>query len=117
MGGKKQTKTLERRRVNTMNELWATLWFVSAIYLLIGVFALIWNLIRLPPNFKDKGLVSTCIITATFCCWLMWIVVYMSQMYPLPGVAPQVAFPENFNCSAYDPTINQTSCYTPTSLF
>ena len=40
----------------------------------------------------------------------------MSQMYPLPGVCPQVAWPENYNCTSYPPDAG-VECYEPNSLF
>jgi len=36
----------------------------------------------------NNGLRHTLCTTAVFCCWLMWIIVYMSQMHPL--VRPQL---------------------------
>ncbi|KAL6070808.1 hypothetical protein QOT17_006565 [Balamuthia mandrillaris] len=31
----------------------------------------------------DKSLNRTLAWTALFCCWLLWLCAYMSQMYPL----------------------------------
>merc|ERR1711862_266474 len=96
--------------------LWTTFWFGTAVYWVVGLFFVLWNIIRIPPNFKDKSLVTTCIITATFCTWFMWVVIYMSQMYPLPGVSPQVLWPENYNCTHYPPDAGEI-CYEPNSIF
>merc|ERR1711862_267296 len=43
--------------------LWTTFWFGTAVYWVVGLFFVLWNIIRIPPNFKDKSLVTTCIIT------------------------------------------------------
>mmetsp|Transcript_82894 Transcript_82894/g.124429 ORF Transcript_82894/g.124429 Transcript_82894/m.124429 type:complete len:100 (+) Transcript_82894:103-402(+) len=99
-----------------MLDLWGTFWLGTALYWIVGVLVTIWNLIPIPPNFKDKSLVTTCIITATFCTWFMWVVIYMSQMYPLPGVSPQVLWPENYNCTHYPPDAGEI-CYEPNSIF
>mmetsp|Transcript_35139 Transcript_35139/g.56851 ORF Transcript_35139/g.56851 Transcript_35139/m.56851 type:complete len:81 (+) Transcript_35139:86-328(+) len=73
--------------------LWGVLWLGSAVFLIITIILLVWNYARLPPNFSDKGLLTTIIITATFSMWLMWAIVYISQMYPIPGVAPELLVP------------------------
>mmetsp|Transcript_11075 Transcript_11075/g.45172 ORF Transcript_11075/g.45172 Transcript_11075/m.45172 type:complete len:120 (-) Transcript_11075:227-586(-) len=86
-----------------MNEIWAVLWLGTFVYWAIGIFFLIWNLIPIPPNFSDKGLVATCIVAATFCTWFFWFLIYLSQMYPLPGVAPQILWPEGMEQDYYFP--------------
>mmetsp|Transcript_114757 Transcript_114757/g.161149 ORF Transcript_114757/g.161149 Transcript_114757/m.161149 type:complete len:120 (-) Transcript_114757:221-580(-) len=86
-----------------MNEIWAILWLGTFIYWAVGIFFLIWNLLPIPPNFSDKGLVGTCIVAATFCTWFFWFLIYLSQMYPLPGVAPQILWPEGMDQDYYFP--------------
>lgn len=86
-----------------MNEIWAILWLGTFIYWATGIFFLIWNLLPIFPNFSDKGLVATCIVTATFCTWFFWFLIYLSQMYPLPGVAPQILWPEGMEQDYYFP--------------
>lgn len=55
----------------------------TALALLIGLLSVFFV-----PG-PDKALNRTCAVTAVVCCWLMWLCVYMSQMYPL--AAPQRA--------------------------
>jgi len=100
----------------TLLNLWQTFWFGTAVYWVVGILCVVWNLVPVPPNFTDKSLVTTCIITATFCTWFMWVIVYVSQMYPLPGVCPEISWPENYNCSIYPPP-EGASCYESTDLF
>ena len=46
-------------------------------------------------------------------------------MYPLPGVCPQIEFPETYNCTAYcmpgtpanECPVTGLLCHEPTSLF
>jgi len=73
--------------------LWGVLALGTAVFFILTVIGLIWNYTPIPPNFKDRGLVTTMIITAFFSMWFMWAIVYMSQMYILPGVAPMVEIP------------------------
>jgi len=58
---------------------------MGGIGLLIGTgvaaFLIIVGLIAAPG--PDKALARLMSTTAVFCCWLMWIIVYMSQMNPL----------------------------------
>uniref|UniRef100_A0A6B2LVH5 V-type proton ATPase subunit n=1 Tax=Arcella intermedia TaxID=1963864 RepID=A0A6B2LVH5_9EUKA len=32
---------------------------------------------------SDKALTRVLIVTAVFCCWLNWFLIYLSQMYPI----------------------------------
>lgn len=55
----------------------------SAVALIVGIISFLFV-----PG-PDKALNRTVAVTAIVCCWLMWVCVYMSQMYPL--AAPQRA--------------------------
>ena len=51
-----------------------------------------------------------------------WLIVYMSQMYPIPGVSPEISWPENYICNVYcfnksGCPVNISECYVPTTLF
>ncbi|KYQ93898.1 hypothetical protein DLAC_05300 [Tieghemostelium lacteum] len=54
-----------------------TIGVVTAIYLGLGIILSIY-----PPIIQDKALGRICIFTAFVCLWMLWIVCYMSQMYP-----------------------------------
>ena len=59
-----------------MNLLWGTLWLGTGIYWVIGILAVIWNLIRLPPNFQDKGYLS---IRLPFYYIYFWNIYFLLQ--------------------------------------
>lgn len=47
---------------------------------------------------------------------LRWLIIYISQMFPMPGVAPQARWPENYNCTVYPPP-EGIECYEEASIF
>ena len=51
----------------------------TAVFWLLGVAAWIVSCFLT----KDRALLRTTILLATACLWLMWIVTFMSQMYPI----------------------------------
>jgi len=59
----------------------------SSIFGGIGVFALVASFAS-PSLSKDRGLTNLLIITATICCWLMWLITYMMQLHPLVKPIP-----------------------------
>mmetsp|Transcript_21720 Transcript_21720/g.61060 ORF Transcript_21720/g.61060 Transcript_21720/m.61060 type:complete len:86 (+) Transcript_21720:138-395(+) len=75
----------------------------TAIYLLFGVGGSV--VVQFVPQFDDKALARTLVWTAVICLWLMWIIVYMSQMYPVPGTGPEL--PESYECEV-NPAIECT---------
>eukprot|EP01115_Flamella_aegyptia_P005344 TRINITY_DN2249_c0_g1_i1.p1 TRINITY_DN2249_c0_g1~~TRINITY_DN2249_c0_g1_i1.p1 ORF type:complete len:84 (+),score=4.31 TRINITY_DN2249_c0_g1_i1:182-433(+) len=78
--------------------VWTALFVGTGIWVVLLVLGLAWNFIPfIPPKGwkQDKWLSCVMIVTTCFCTWFMWIIVYMSQMYPLPGEAPQILIPAN----------------------
>ena len=59
----------------------------SATFAGIGLLALVLSLLS-PAASKDRGLTNLLIITATVCCWLMWVITYMMQLHPLVKPIP-----------------------------
>ena len=50
--------TYTRIAHETMLDLWGTFWLGTGLYWLVGILAMIWNLVPIPPNFKDKRFVK-----------------------------------------------------------
>lgn len=58
--------------------------FIGLGLVAMGTFILLYG--KEYPTMRRKesiSLIITLTITATFCCWLFWVCVYISQMFPL----------------------------------
>ncbi|EOD04645.1 hypothetical protein EMIHUDRAFT_216523 [Emiliania huxleyi CCMP1516] len=64
-----------------------TIVFGSATFAGAGAVALLGSCFSKTLS-KDRGLTNLLIITATVCCWLMWLITYMMQLHPLVKPIP-----------------------------
>jgi len=56
----------------------------------IIVMSIIWGLVGIlgpfvVPRGPNKGVIQTCLILTAVCCYIFWLVVYLSQLNPLLG--------------------------------
>ncbi|XP_020692759.1 V-type proton ATPase subunit e1 [Dendrobium catenatum] len=58
-------------------------WVTSLIFLLAGVIGALSLRLCCNRGPSTNLLHFTLVITATICCWMMWAIVYLAQMYPL----------------------------------
>jgi len=59
----------------------------TCIFAALGIIGCVWATWSNQPGL-DKSLMRLMATLTAFCCWLMWIVVFMSQINPL--IAPEM---------------------------
>jgi len=68
---------------NKANWRWINFIVINALFLIAAIACSIY-----PFCCQDKALGRVIVLTAFFCLWLQWCIVYMSQFYMVPGVIP-----------------------------
>jgi len=68
---------------NKANWRWINFIVINALFLITAIACSIY-----PFCCQDKALGRVIVLTAFFCLWLQWCIVYMSQFYMVPGVIP-----------------------------
>ncbi|GAM18543.1 hypothetical protein SAMD00019534_017180 [Acytostelium subglobosum LB1] len=76
-----------------------TIGMVTAIYFGVGIIFSI-N----PFCVNDKALCRVAIITTIVCCWLLWLLCFMSQMHPMANPEPQPINPSEHSGSSSSST-------------
>ena len=92
-----------------------TIVFGSATFAGAGAVALLGSCFSKTLS-KDRGLTNLLIITATVCCWLMWLITYMMQLRarrPLRSPHVPSPLPPRLTCPRRRPEWPLSGCIAP----